>query len=113
MCVVSMVSDHYSPLIPFPTWPGEYSPTPITVTTGKGSMPVVISQEEVDRLRALIKDFKEAMEAAAKVDRLTGQPDCVDPEKKKLTERVAALELQLEAFKAKDAPKRKRAVKAR
>lgn len=112
MCVVSMVSDHYSPLIPFPTWPGE-SPTPTAVPIGMLPLSVVISQEEVDRLRALIKDFKEAMEAAAKVDRLTGQPDCVDPEKKKLTERVAALELQLKAFKAKDAPKRKRAVKAR
>lgn len=105
MCVVSMVSDHYNPLIPWVQPAPDQVPPPGAFVFPSS---VVISQEEVDRIRALIRDFKEAMEAAAKVDRLTGQPDCVDPEKKKLTGRVAALEAQLEALRAKEAPKRRR-----
>jgi len=34
-----------------------------------------------------IDDFKRTIEAAKTVDALTGQPDCVDPEKAKLEER--------------------------
>lgn len=50
---------------------------------------------DIEELRQLIKDFREAVEAAKKVDALTNQPDCVDPEKAKLEERVAALEKQI------------------
>jgi hypothetical protein len=48
--------------------------------------------EEVADLRKLIANYREAMKAAETVDRLTGQPDCEDPEKAKLKERVAELE---------------------
>lgn len=87
MCVVSMVYDHYLPKI------GEYS-------TGKidwsgllqHSKPDPEMKELKEELKKLIKEFKEAVAAARQVDRLTGQPDCSDPDKAKLEERVAELE---------------------
>jgi len=74
-----MVMDHYSTTFPQqqPTWTVTYEPS------------------ETERLRKLIDEFKEAVEAAKKLDVLTNQPDCVDPEKAKLEERVAELERQL------------------
>ena len=35
-----------------------------------------------------IDDFKRTIEAAKTVDALTGQPDCVDPEKAKLMQAI-------------------------
>lgn len=88
MCVVSMVSDFYRPKFNEWTWPGQtisVSPTPTI-------------QSEIDALRNLIKDFREAMEAARRVDELTAQPDCVDPKKATLVDRVADLERRLDAL---------------
>lgn len=108
MCVVSMVHDHFYPKFPkdIEEWPGIVPVIPVTpasipsgtvtITTGPIKAPFqIISNEEVEALQKLINDFKTAVEAAKAVDRLTGQPDCVDPEKKKLEERVAKLEQQI------------------
>lgn len=106
MCVYSMVLDHYQPLIPQPWGPNipdilpqpeyqppEFNPNGFTFT----SLPnfQVISPAEIEAIRKLIAEFKEALEAAKVIDRLTKQPDCEDPEKKKLEERVALLEKQI------------------
>lgn len=61
----------------------------------------IVSKEEIESLRALIADFRQAVAAAKIVDKLTDQPDCEDPEKKKLENRVAWLEEQV-AKLAKD-----------
>jgi hypothetical protein len=92
MCVVSMVFDHYQPLIPH--WP----PAPMQPWQPS---PLVAPLPQFDPVFAekLIEQFKEALEAAKKVDKLTGQPDCADPEKEKLLLRVAALENELRAMK--------------
>lgn len=78
MCVVSMVYDHFKPLFPppppgydYPVWPPPYSPA---------------------QTQKNINDFRKAIEAARVVDKLTGKPDCADPEKAKLEERIVALE---------------------
>jgi hypothetical protein len=47
----------------------------------------------------LIKDFHKALAAAKIVDELTDQPDCHDPEKAILEDRVAKLEGELAAIK--------------
>lgn len=85
MCVVSNVSDFYWKK--FDPWlPG----------SAPESQQFIIHQTvDLSELRKLIDEFKEAMKAAKTVDRLTGQPDCVDPEKAKLQERVAELEKKL------------------
>lgn len=80
MCVVSMVHDHYKPLFE------RYTP-PQTVTFA----PTI----DLAELRRLVEDFKAAVEAAKKVDTLTAQPDCEDPEKVRLQDRVAELEKKL------------------
>lgn len=49
----------------------------------------------LEEMRALIAEFREALHAAQVVDRLTKQPDCEDPEKAKLVDRVAELERRL------------------
>ena len=54
---------------------------------------------EVARLTKVVNDFIAAKIAAETVDRLTAQPDCVDPEKARLIERVADLEKRLAAVR--------------
>jgi hypothetical protein len=92
MCVVSNVSDHYwdrfRPFLPEPQpfdW-SRWNPQPSV---------------DLGELARLIQDFKEAMAAAKTVDRLTKQPDCVDPEKAKLLDRVAELERRLAEIEAR------------
>lgn len=59
----------------------------------------------------LIEMFNEAKRAAEKVDTLTGQPDCEDPDKAKLLDRINALEKRLSDLEAKqnDKPRKRRA----
>lgn len=91
MCVVSMVYDHYRPLFPqVPTYPGPIVyPAPATELI-----------PDPDFMKRTIDAFKEALEAAAKVDRLTGQPDCEDPEKAELKEQVRRLEKMVDLLLA-------------
>lgn len=84
MCTISMVYDHYKPRI----WDLLNDPTP-----------------DAERV---IDDFRKATEAAKIVDVLTGQPDCEDPEKAKLEDRVAELERQVKKLKAKAKKKKKK-----
>lgn len=80
MCVVSMVMDHYRPVF-YPYIPPQTLPF--------RERPALMDPEFV---KERIREFKESLEAAEKVDRLTGQPDCEDPEKAKLKEQVDRLE---------------------
>jgi hypothetical protein len=84
-----MVHDHYGKT--FPDW------VPNAIPNINPPLPIVSPQEAAE-LRALIKGFREAVQAAKTVDRLTGQPDCLDPEKAKLETRVAELERRLDAM---------------
>lgn len=97
MCIMSAIFDHYQPLIPdvltTPTFVFDVAPSLAPLPF------VVVPREEYDRLTKLIADFKEAVEAAGKLDRLMGKPDCVDIEKKHLEERVAVLEKKLAAVR--------------
>ncbi len=94
MCVISMVMDYYKPMFPGPKqqfgWAITYPPA-----------------DEVERLRKLIDEFKGAVDAAKKVDALTKQPDCIDPEKAKLLARVAKLEAALAKANKRKARKRR------
>ena len=87
MCVVSMVYDHYNPIIPDRL-------TPLT-PPGPIVTPPYPTPEQIRRTQEIIDAFKTARDAAKIVDELTKQPDCEDPEKKKLEERVAKLEKQI------------------
>ena len=78
MCIVSGVFDQARQTIP--TWP---QPTPVT--------PVA----DLLTLRILIDEFRDLVDAAKRIDRFLGNPDCEDPEKAKLEERVTELERQL------------------
>lgn len=102
MCVVSMVMDHFDPIIPT-----DWTPQELRLRSGSTIAwppPAPIDAATVDALRAevaalakVVADFKVAVEAARKVDALTSQPDCADPEKAKLEARVAELERRLDA----------------
>jgi hypothetical protein len=97
MCVISMVHDHYDRTFPnpVPNWVGPFvTPQP---SLGFADF-VIISKDEADRMHKLIADFRSACEAAKVVDKLTGQPDCLDPGKAKLEARVAELEKKLTAI---------------
>jgi hypothetical protein len=126
MCVVSMVHDHYNPIIPDtipwipPIQPGQpwVWPSPTTWPSDKITItPPADPLEELKKIEKLLEDFKNARDAAILVDKLTGQPDCVDPEKAKLEERVAKLEAEIaelkKHLKSKNKPRRKRASKTR
>jgi len=58
-------------------------------------------------LEALLNKYNEALAAAKKVDDLTRQPDCIDPEKLKLQKRIEDLEAEVKKLK-KSANKRRR-----
>jgi hypothetical protein len=99
-----MVMDHFKPFIPDDWQPqtGRIDihgtpvipwPPPQTVDTAT----VEALRAEIAGLAKIVADFKTAVEAARKVDALTAQPDCADPEKTKLEARVAELERRLDA----------------
>ncbi len=88
MCVMSMVHDHFD---------GQFPPF-----GGIGKFPwntPIPDPAEIARLEKVIQDFREAQEAAKKLDTLMKQPDCVDPVKEQLQKRVAELEAQLKAIR--------------
>jgi hypothetical protein len=76
MCIVSMVYDTYNPWLP------EKVPDPIT-------------PEQAEKIQQTIADFLRDKADAERLDKTLGQPDCADPEKAKLEERVRELEAQL------------------
>jgi hypothetical protein len=89
MCAVSWVYDHYQEPFTCPrTWP--YQPS-ITVS---GVDPSALGRE-VEEIRKLIAEFREALAVAKRQDELTKQPDCFDPKKATLEERVAEIERRI------------------
>ena len=92
MCIVSMVHDQTSPWVPeiepyAPPWenPNKMKPA--------GSLRI-LSQPTVDlaEFQRLISEFRQMIEAAKFLDQKLNQPDCVDPEKAKLEEKIKQLE---------------------
>ena len=81
MCSMSVVMQEWGKHIPH---------VPSTTT------PRVVPQYDNDALKELIESLRLAMKAAEKLDRITGQPDCVDPEKATLLDRVEELERRLQ-----------------
>jgi len=79
MCVYSMVIDRFQP--DFAPWIGQ---KPWTAPNAP--------LENPQALKDLIAEFQKAQEAAKVVDAAMGAPDCEDPEKAKLLDRVAELE---------------------
>lgn len=126
MCVVSMVMDHYKERFPPDWWP-EPEPRPWIIAPSGGDVdwtqgqktktvtmiaPVTDEMQKlVEEMRRLIHEFKVAVKAAKLVDRLTSQPDCEDPEKVRLEERVAELELRLKALEPPTKPSRQGSVR--
>ena len=96
MCVVSMVYDHFKDKFP-PTI--DPIPMPYIQPLSPQITQTITYQPDLTELKQLIKEFREAIAAAKKVDKLTGQPDCEDPAKAKLEERVVALEKEIKALK--------------
>lgn len=118
MCVVSMVMDHYGPIFPVPDrivpdtppppvehpWPPALTPiklNPFEVSGTTIADAIRIDGRTVAEWKKLIEAFKKAVAAARVVDELTSQPDCEDPEKAALVDRVAALEKRLEELAAR------------
>lgn len=94
---MSMVYDHFDQQFPkYNEWP--FQPYPPTITPSTGG---TISSPEV--VKQAIQDFNAAKEAAAKLDELMKQKDCVDAEKAKLQERVDRLEKIIDALLAEKA----------
>lgn len=92
MCIYSGIGPAFDPSIPDPHAPRVNSYWPWGPVPNTGNP---ISPED---LRILLDSFTKAVQAAKAADKATGQPDCVDPEKIKLEERVAELERRLDAM---------------
>ncbi len=106
MCVVSLVMDHYKPLFPEPVYPWT-APTTAPVPSVQPNVGQTVYGwpfVDVTELKKLIAEFKEAVEAAKRIDILTQQPDCEDPEKAKLVTRVAELEAQVAMLESQRVP---------
>lgn len=109
MCVVSMVYDDFNKRFPniIPD-PEPYIPVSGSITIATADQYEYVSKKEIEDLRKVIREatkfienFKQAVQAAKIVDRLTNQPDCEDPEKKKLEEKVAKLEQEIKSINNK------------
>jgi hypothetical protein len=99
MCVVSMVFDHYEPRFPRPYDSGTGGGLGdwLQQWQGLNREPTVTPSlaNEIVEMRKLITEFRQAVEAAKRVDELTDQPDCLDPNKAALEDRVAEIERRL------------------
>lgn len=88
MCVYSQVLDYFKPTFP-------------NLDEHVGDW---------DYLRRLLEDFRKAEEAAKLVDKLTNQPDCEDPQKVLLLDKVEKLEKLVKRKRGKktNAPKERK-----
>lgn len=105
MCVYSAVFDHYGPR--FDPW--NKTPVPLVpLSPIEQQHPIDLSafgiKGDLEELKKLIKEFKEASEHAKKLDILMHKPDCEDPDKAKLLDRIAVLEKAIAELKK---PKKK------
>lgn len=108
MCNVSMIFDTYRPHIPRPIPQPTVWPQPGTKwVPNQQTLPFITPTPAPDQvaegmtndvLKRLIDSLHKALEAAKEFDELTGQPDCEDPEKAALMDRVEELERRLEAI---------------
>ena len=105
MCVYSAIFDHYTPKFPVP------SPTPYELAVPW--LPVVPDAAAMtpEELLKLIEDFKKAAEDAKEQDKKEGNPDCEDPDKARLLERIEILEHRIEILELSKTPKKKVAKK--
>lgn len=104
-----MVYDDFSKRFPniIPD-PEPYIPSITGITIATADQYQYVSKKEIEDLRKVLREatefienFKQAVQAAKIVDRLTNQPDCEDPEKKKLEEKVAKLEQEIKSINNK------------
>lgn len=80
MCSVSIVGDYYSDRF---KWVPQQIPAPV--------FQAGISRFEFEALRAEVREMKELLKAAKRIDELTGQPDCEMDEKLVVLRRIAEL----------------------
>lgn len=101
MCIVSNVYDHYGqrfPVWPQPPQPVPYVPQPEEISDVARKVTEILrgstttTTSDIAELRKLIAEFREAVEMAKKLDALLKQPDCTDPTKAALEERVRRIE---------------------
>lgn len=104
MCTVSMVMDGWNPLIPQPSrtvpWPPYPNVVPGTIPDPAfiPYNPRVAEEYNNEDLRKMLDAFMKVYEGAKAFDEASGQPDCEDPEKTRLLERVEELERRLDAL---------------
>lgn len=111
MCVVSQITDygrgvfphqpHQWPYtspntVPGQPWPQPYTPPSKTVPV----TPAVPTSEEMQKWIEAIEAFRALVAAGEVFDRVTGQPDCVDPEKAELMDRLAAMEERIKQLES-------------
>lgn len=94
MCVVSAIHDGFRPVFPPPNqWPYVPAAPPADAPTDL--------VEQIEKMRKVIDLYRRALEIAEEADELTDQPDCEDPEKGTLVERVNDLERRLDELEDK------------
>ena len=89
MCTYSAVMDRWAPV-----FPPDFFPVPTLPPVWPPHIPIP-DPPAGTTWADLIEKFKREAEAARKYDVETQQPDCEDPEKAKLVDRVAELERRL------------------
>lgn len=98
MCVMSMVHDHFQD--PFKQF-DQFIPKPGGIGSFPYAIPPTPGAADLENMSKLVREFKEAVAAAEKLDVLLKQRDCVDPEKVQLQGRVKFLEALVERLTTK------------
>lgn len=112
MCVYSNVMDGFGPIIPIPVNPEPLAPVSPGWVPPLPPLPIPWQPAiPPDQLQQLLKDVREALDLARRLDTLLGHPDCERPEKVAFLQRIAALETELAALKKAQKKPRKKSVR--
>jgi hypothetical protein len=96
MCTFSMIVDEIGPKIPDITSPNPFTPPWVAPRPPMSFTPY--THDQIEEWRKFFEEAKAKLAAAKAEDEAAGTPDCTDPAKAPILERLAEMERRLAAI---------------